>query len=104
MPRSEAAQQAADRMERGCRPGPAISMRGFRVAWMLKPLTRSRWWLFACISLVLVAQTLVGCSSIGPKRLEYDQLDYSRTILEIPKYVAESPSAIALPVLTIPAS
>ena len=79
-------------------------MRGFCIAWMSKPLTRSRWWLFACISLGLVAQTLVGCSSIGPKRLEYDQLDYSRTILEIPKYVAESPSAIAPPVLTIPAS
>src|SRR5215471_7944859 len=45
----------------------------------------SRRHLFAWLGLLLLVQTLAGCSSIGPGRLENDQLDYSRTLSEVGK-------------------
>jgi hypothetical protein len=61
----------------------AISMCGFRVAWKLQLLNRRR--LSAWLGTVLLVQTLVGCSSVGPGRLENDQLDYSRTLSDVGK-------------------
>lgn len=45
----------------------------------------SRRYLFAWLGPLLLVQTLAGCSSIGPARLENDQLDYSRTLSEVDK-------------------
>jgi hypothetical protein len=41
--------------------------------------------LFAWLGTVLLVQTLAGCSSIGPRHLENDQLDYSRTVSDVGK-------------------
>jgi hypothetical protein len=63
----------------------AISMCGICVARKLQLLKWSRRCLFAWFGPVLLVQTLAGCSSIGPGRLENDQIDYSRTLSEVEK-------------------
>src|SRR5215469_11774671 len=45
----------------------------------------SRPYLFAWLGRLLLVQILAGCSSIGPGRLENDQLDYSRTLSDVDK-------------------
>jgi hypothetical protein len=54
-----------------------------RVAWKLQLLRRRC--LFAWLGPLLLVQTLAACSSIGPRRLENDQLDYSRTLSDVDK-------------------
>ena len=45
----------------------------------------NRRYLYVWLGSLLLVQTLAGCSSIGPGRLENDQLDYSRTLSEVDK-------------------
>jgi hypothetical protein len=59
----------------------AISTCRFRVAWKLHLLSRPC--LFAWLGPLLLVQALAACTSIGPRRLEYDQLDYSRTLSDV---------------------
>jgi hypothetical protein len=63
----------------------AISMCGFCVASKPQLLNWNRRSLFAWLGPLLLVQTLAGCSSIGPGRLENDQIDYSRTLSEVDK-------------------
>jgi hypothetical protein len=60
-------------------------MCGFCVAWKLQLLKWSRRYPIAWLGPLLLVQTLAGCSSIGPGRLENDQIDYSRSLSEVEK-------------------
>jgi hypothetical protein len=61
-----------------------LSMCGLRVAWKLRLLSPWRWSAWLGPQLLLV-QMLAACSSIGPGRLENDQLNYSYTLSEVDK-------------------